>query len=149
MVNLELRLPPPLVFVCCAAAMWWVRGETHPGMGMWSLIALLFAAGAIMGFGALFRFRHHKTTVSPTRPHETRHLVTGGVYRISRNPMYLGLFCWLAAWGCYLGGVWVCAGPALLALWLTRFQIMPEERLLRARFGEEYARYCQQVRRWC
>ncbi|MGL5588689.1 MAG: methyltransferase family protein, partial [Aeromonas veronii] len=67
----------------------------------------------------------------------------------SRNPMYLGLLCWLAAWGCYLGGSWVWVGPIVLVAWLTRFQIMPEERLLHARFGDEYVAYCQRVRRWC
>jgi len=113
------------------------------------LMAALFVAGAIMGFGALQRFRHHQTTVSPTKPQHTSHLVTCGVYRLSRNPMYLGLLCWLLAWGCYLGGIWVWLGPIMLVVWLTRFQIMPEERLLRARFGDEYARYCLRVRRWC
>ena len=149
MVNLELRLPPPLVFLLCAGAMWWLRGEGQPGVRGMALIAALFVGGAIMGFGALQRFRHHQTTVSPTRPDQTSCLVTRGVYRISRNPMYLGLLCWLAAWACYLGGAWVWAGPIVLVVWLTRFQIMPEERLLRARFGDEYVVYCQRVRRWC
>ncbi|MFB2862181.1 methyltransferase family protein [Aeromonas sp. MdU4] len=149
MANLELRVPPPLIFMLCAASMWWLKGETQGGRAAIVLLALLIMVGAIMGFGALLRFRRHQTTVSPTRPHHTRYLVTDGVYRISRNPMYFGLFCWLAAWACYLGGLWVWCGPALLLGWLTRFQIMPEERLLQARFGEEYAHYCQRVRRWC
>lgn len=149
MVNLELRLPPPLLFLLCAGAMWLLREEGQPGTWGVALIVMLWVAGAIMGFAALSRFRHHQTTVSPTRPHESSHLVTGGVYRISRNPMYLGLLCWLAAWSCYLGGVWVWLGPGVLLCWLTRFQIMPEEQLLQARFGEEYARYCRRVRRWC
>ncbi|MGL4885949.1 methyltransferase family protein [Aeromonas veronii] len=149
MVNLELRLPPPLIFLLCAGAMWWLRGESQPGIWAMALMAMLVVAGAIMGFGALQRFRHHQTTVSPTKPQHTSRLVTCGVYRVSRNPMYLGLLCWLVAWGCYLGGSWVWVGPIVLVAWLTRFQIMPEERLLHARFGDEYVAYCQRVRRWC
>lgn len=149
MVNLELRFPPPLLFLCCAVFMWLLRGESAPGMWAIMLLMMLVVAGGIMGVGALQRFRHHQTTVSPTRPHHTSHLVTSGVYRISRNPMYLGLLCWLSAWACYLGGVWVWLGPLVLAFWLTRFQIMPEEQLLRARFGDEYVEYCRRVRRWC
>jgi len=149
MVNLELRFPPPLLFLCCAVFMWWLRGESAPGMWAIMLLVMLVVAGGIMGVGALQRFRHHQTTVSPTRPHHTSHLVTSGVYRISRNPMYLGLLCWLSAWACYLGVVWVWLGPLVLAVWLTRFQIMPEEQLLRARFGDEYVEYCRRVRRWC
>lgn len=112
-------------------------------------MVVLVVAGAIMGFGAPQRFRHHQATVSPTKPQHPSRLVICGVYRLSRNPMYLGLFCWLAAWGCYLGGVWVWVGTIVLVAWLTCFQTMPEERLLRARFGDEYVVYCQRVRRWC
>ncbi len=97
MVNLELRLPPPLIFLFCVGLMWWLRSESQPGTWVMALTAALIVVGAIMGFGALQRFRHHQTTVSPTRPQHTSHLVTCGVYRFSRNPMYLGLLCWLAA----------------------------------------------------
>jgi len=80
MVNLELRLPPPLIFLLCAGAMWWLRGESQPGIWAMTLMAMLVVAGAIMGFGALQRFRHHQTTVSPTKPQHTSRLVTCGVY---------------------------------------------------------------------
>ncbi|MGL5031892.1 MAG: methyltransferase family protein [Aeromonas sp.] len=157
MNNLELRIPPPLIWLLCACGMWWQRGSMPLTLWQGSLLQVLLLAlalmllvvGAILGFGALLRFRQHKTTASPTQPQHTRHLVTSGVYRISRNPMYLGLICWLLAWGCYVGGAWLWVGPMVLAAWLTRFQIIPEERLLHARFGADYAHYCQQVRRWC
>lgn len=149
MVNLELRLPPPLIFLLCAGTMWWLRGESQPGIWAMVLMAALIVVGAIMGFGALQRFRHHQTTVSPTQPQHTSRLVTCGVYRFSRNPMYLGLLCWTLALACYLGGMAVWLGPLLLWGWLTRFQILAEEQALRRQFGDAYDDYCRQVRRWC
>ncbi|MGE6289271.1 methyltransferase family protein, partial [Aeromonas media] len=101
------------------------------------------------GGGALLHFRRERTSVHPIRLQQSRVLVTQGVYRISRNPMYLGLLCWLMGLACYLGGPWVWFGPLLLLGWLTRFQILPEERALRARFGIPYVQYCRRVRRWC
>lgn len=85
----------------------------------------------------------------PLRLDESRVLVTEGVYRVSRNPMYLGLLCWTMALACYLGGLAVWLGPLLLWGWLSRFQIVPEEQALQRRFGEAYANYCRRVRRWC
>ena len=109
----------------------------------------LALVGAVLGGGALLHFRRERTSVHPIRLQQSRVLVTQGVYRISRNPMYLGLLCWLLALACYLGGPWVWLGPLLLLGWLTRFQIAPEERALRARFGISYVQYCRRVRRWC
>lgn len=85
----------------------------------------------------------------PLRLDESRVLVTEGVYRVSRNPMYLGLLCWTMALACYLGGLAVWLVPLLLWGWLSRFQIVPEEQALQRRFGEAYANYCRRVRRWC
>jgi len=149
MASLELRIPPPIVFLLCASVMWWLRAGEVPALWQRVLLVLLGMVGAMLGMAALQRFHRHQTTVSPIHLHKSRHLVTCGVYRISRNPMYLGLFCWLVGWACYLGGGGVWLGPVSLIAWLTRFQIIPEEQRLKARFGDEYIRYCQQVRRWC
>lgn len=97
----------------------------------------------------MLRFRRQGTTVTPLHPEQASALVTGGLYRLSRNPMYLGLLCWTMALACYLGGLWVWLGPLLLWGWLSRWQIVPEERALQARFGDGYADYCRRVRRWC
>lgn len=148
-MRFELRIPPLLLFVAIALAMWLGRGEER-GVGVLPLLATgLLLVGALLGGGALLHFRRQRTTVNPIRLQQSRVLVTQGVYRLSRNPMYLGLLCWLMALACYLGGLWVWMGPLLLAAWLTRFQILPEERALRARFGIAYVQYCRRVRRWC
>ena len=146
MIDLECRVPPVLLFGIVALGMvaWGGTGEG------WLVPALLLVLlGGLFGFGALLRFRRQGTTLSPMRPEQASTLVTGGLYRLSRNPMYLGLVCWMMALACYLGGSGVWLGPLLLWGWLDRFQIVPEERALRARFGEAYAEYCRRVRRWC
>lgn len=97
----------------------------------------------------MLRFRRQGTKVTPLHPEQASALVTGGLYRLSRNPMYLGLLCWTMALACYLGGLLVWLGPLLLWGWLSRWQIVPEERALQARFGDGYADYCRRVRRWC
>jgi protein-S-isoprenylcysteine O-methyltransferase Ste14 len=93
-------------------------------------------------------FRRAQTTVNPLTPQATSSLVTTGIYRYSRNPMYVGLLFVLAGWGCYLAN-----GLALLVLPLfvasmTRWQIIPEERFMAAKFGAEFEAYKRSVRRW-
>jgi protein-S-isoprenylcysteine O-methyltransferase Ste14 len=93
-------------------------------------------------------FRRAGTTIDPLRLDKTTALVTEGVYRYTRNPMYLSLTLMLCAWAIWLGGVWAWVGPIALALWLDRFQIRPEERAMSRRFGADYDRYRRNVRRW-
>jgi protein-S-isoprenylcysteine O-methyltransferase Ste14 len=75
-------------------------------------------------------------------------MVTMGVYGRTRNPMYLGLIFVLTGWTIYLAAPWAILGPVLLVLFTTRFQIVPEERVLTAKFGSEYTDYQARVRRW-
>lgn len=148
MMSLECRVPPLLLFGLIVAAMLgWGAGDVNDG---WPLPALLLAMlGTVFGLGGVLRFRRQGTTVTPLRPEQASALVTGGIFRVSRNPMYLGLFCWTMALACYLGGLLVWLGPLLLWGWLSRWQIVPEERALQGRFGDAYADYCRRVRRWC
>lgn len=75
-------------------------------------------------------------------------MVTSGVYRISRNPMYMGMVLFLTAWAVYLAAMLPFFGLLAFILYITRFQILPEERALHALFGDEYTAYAARVRRW-
>ena len=82
------------------------------------------------------------------KPEKSAVLVSSGVYRITRNPMYVGMVFILLAWAVVLASLWALFGPILFAVCTTRFQIKPEERVLAARFGDEFASYRARVRRW-
>jgi protein-S-isoprenylcysteine O-methyltransferase Ste14 len=88
------------------------------------------------------------TTVNPVHVDQASSIVTNGVYRLTRNPMYVGLALLLTAWAIWLAVPWAFAGPALFGLYIYRFQILPEERAMEAKFGAEYLAYKQRVRRW-
>jgi protein-S-isoprenylcysteine O-methyltransferase Ste14 len=89
-----------------------------------------------------------KTTINPMSPNKTSALVTGGIYRLSRNPMYVGLFLFLMAWAIQLSMLWPFIGPVLFVIYINRFQITPEERVMESKFGDEYSVYKNKVRRW-
>lgn len=145
---MENRLPPPLLALAIGIAMAFV-GTDDP-RPLWRIFAALmvFLAAGVIGVPALRSFRRAGTTIDPVHIDRASALVTSGVYRVTRNPMYLALALLLTAWALWLGGLAAFAGPVLLILWLDRFQIRPEERAMQARFGEEYARYRETVRRW-
>ena len=88
------------------------------------------------------------TTVDPRDPGKATRLVAGGVYRLSRNPMYLGLLCTMTAWAVYLGSPWSLLILPIYVWYITRFQILPEEAALHRLFGASYVAYCARVRRW-
>ena len=112
------------------------------------IVVVMTAMGGWLAIAGILEFRRHQTTIHPFNPEETSAIVSSGVYRVSRNPMYLGLAIILLAWAVYLGNAWTLLGIPLFIAYLTRFQIIPEERALRQKFGDEYASYSAAVRRW-
>ena len=149
---LELKIPPPIVGALTATAMWLLSLVT-PSLKMPSplrLVAALVLAmvGLTIAFAGFIAFNHAKTTVNPTKPEKSTSLVTSGIYKITRNPMYVGLVLVLVAWAVQLSAPWTLAGPLAFVLYIVRFQIRPEERVLLAMFGAEYSAYKNRVRRW-
>ena len=149
---LELKIPPVLVWLVMAGAMLGVS-YSAPGMSFMlpgsSAIALaLVALGGALAAAGVMAFRRRGTTVNPLTPGASSSVVGSGVYRVSRNPMYLGFLLALAGWAVYLSN----AGAAVLlpafVAYMTRYQIKPEERALLAKFGSEFAAYMSRVRRW-
>ena len=149
---LELKLPPPIAGLAVAAMMWSVA-QLVPGAGFGlpahRTIALLFAlAGAFIDLAGLASFRRARTTINPLRPQASSALVTSGIYRYTRNPMYLGMLAMLLGWGFWLSNALAIATSALFLVWMNRFQIAPEERVLSGLFGQAFTDYEKRVRRW-
>lgn len=147
-----MRLPPPIIGAICALAMWFCR-NISPTMNLPEGIALMLAGiigliGVLIDLMALVHFLNQRTTINPLRPERTSALVLQGVYRYTRNPMYLGMVLVLLAWGIYLEALISFAFPVIFIGIINRYQIPSEERALFQIFGEDYQRYCQQVRRW-
>ena len=149
---LELRIPPPVVGLLLASAVgaWAWPGHVAPAWDglRGGLTGLLLAAGLACDVAGLLAFRAARTTVNPMAPQRSSALVTGGVYRLTRNPMYVGMVLLLSAWGVWLGTPVAVLAPVGFVAYITRFQILPEERVLADRFGRDYADYAARVRRW-
>lgn len=146
---LELKLPPLLLVALAALGMAWLPAAPAPTPSLQSMAALLLMlAGFAVCVAGVLAFRRARTTVDPMHPEQASRLVIVGVYRHSRNPMYLGFVIALAGWGLWLGSPLTAGVVAGVALYLDRLQIVPEERALQARFGEAFTGYCRQVRRW-
>ena len=116
----------------------------------WRLAIALVVAGVGVAFMVLggMAFRRAKTTSNPIKPHAASSLVITGVYRYTRNPMYVGATLVLVGWAFYLGSLPAFVGPVVFVLYITRFQIIPEERVLRGKFGPEFAEYQARVPQW-
>ena len=118
------------------------------GFWRWGLLAGLSLAGGLIALGGLWAFQRVHTTFNPLHPERASALVEQGVYRFTRNPMYLGMALVLLGWACWLAHPLAFACIPLALAYLQRFQIRPEERVLRAHFGAAYEAYSRRVRRW-
>lgn len=152
MKALELKIPPPVVTLLVATLMWGLWYLT-PSLALPASVrepaaAVIALAGGCLAFAGIVSFRRAKTTINPLTPEKTSTLVVSGVYRYTRNPMYTGLLVALVAWALFLSAPCALAGPALFMLYIGRFQIVPEERALRAQFGAAFETYAAKVRRW-
>jgi len=152
MSKLELKIPPLLLVLLAGAAMWLLaRLLPVPAIMLpvwWPLAVLLTACGVAFAVAGVVEFRRARTTVDPLHPAKASRVVRSGVYRISRNPMYVGFLLLLAGWAVLLGSLAAWVLLPVFVLWMNRFQIAPEERALRALFGDGFEDYLRAVRRW-
>jgi protein-S-isoprenylcysteine O-methyltransferase Ste14 len=152
MKQLELKLPPVAVTALFAAAMWGIAHVTPPQplpQVLTFVAAGLFTLGSgVVGIAGIAAFRRAGTTVNPLQPEKSSALVVDGVYRYTRNPMYLALLMLLFAWGIALSNPYSMLAAWTFIPYMNRFQIRPEERAMTQRFGEEFLRYAARVRRW-
>jgi protein-S-isoprenylcysteine O-methyltransferase Ste14 len=152
MGMLDLKVPPVALILVCGLVMWVIStacpAVAFPLPGARAVAVAFALVGGGIAVTGVFAFRRHSTTVNPTAPDTTKSIVRDGIYRYTRNPMYLGFALILAGWAIFLANMAsLLMLPAFVA-YMTQFQIKPEERALLARFGPDYAEYMAKVRRW-
>jgi protein-S-isoprenylcysteine O-methyltransferase Ste14 len=149
---LELRVPPLAILLAAGLLMWLADRAllslriSVPG-AVW-LSAVLALLGVLVSAAGVIEFRRARTTVNPMTPTASSSLVVGGIYKRTRNPMYLGFALILFAWAIYLTNVATWLALPIFVWYMNRFQIFPEERALERRFGRDFAAYRGKVRRW-
>jgi protein-S-isoprenylcysteine O-methyltransferase Ste14 len=152
MMSLELKIPPPIVALIAAGAMWAVghftgHQEVPEPVRIFGAVTLVLVGSGMTLSGAR-AFRKVKTTINPLEPEKSSTFVNTGIYAVTRNPMYLGLLFVLAGWSLFLASPRSLLGLPSFVLYIGRFQIAPEERVLEKLFGAEYSAYKAKVRRW-
>lgn len=149
---MNLLIPPPLVVAITGTAMW--KASRTIEFGQFSFVfqeplaIALLVLGLLLMAVSIASFVTAGTTVNPLKPANASNLVTSGIFKLSRNPIYLGDLLVLATLALWLGNLVNIALLVLFVWYIERFQILPEERALAALFGAQYAAYCAKVRRW-
>ncbi|GEA51389.1 membrane protein [Vibrio inusitatus NBRC 102082] len=146
---LNNKIPPPLVMLICAGLGGFFDGFAFTSQPLAWLLGLAFlVTGVWLAVVSVVSFKQAKTTINPLDPSQATLLVSHGVFRYSRNPMYVSLTLLLVAWSCLLLSALALAFCLVFVLYITQFQIKPEEKVLKSKFGKPYEEYCRKVRRW-
>jgi protein-S-isoprenylcysteine O-methyltransferase Ste14 len=152
MHKLELKIPP-LALAAIGAAFMWIGAASFPALNyrfplQWMAAWGVGISGVLSCMLGIIEFNRAKTTVNPTRPESASSLVRTGIYRRTRNPMYLGFFLILAGRAIASASISAILVLAAFVIYMNRFQIKPEERALRSIFGSAFNDYCAETRRW-
>ena len=150
--SLELRVPPVLLTLVTMLLMWLVSSNTPPvrmpGWFVLTAVITCVTSALATGLAGIVAFRQARTTVNPLAPDKCSRLVDSGIFRFTRNPMYLALLMALIGWSIFLGNLWSLVMVFFWAAYIDRYQIMPEEEALEAAFGDAFRQYRSKVRKW-
>ena len=147
---MKTKIPPPILALIMVALIYLSSLVIEPATFDYQTLISILIVGIGLGCAlpSFQLFAKYKTTISPFSPSESTALVTIGMYRYSRNPMYLGLVLLTIAATIFFG-TWMGVIIVIFFIYLLNLlQIIPEEKALLDLFGEEYVEYKKQVRRW-
>lgn len=147
-----MHIPPP-VFALGAVLILYGGDKILPGLsihpqGQWLVGAICVVLGVVIAAVSVRRFSQESTTITPAHPEKTSALVTDGIYRYTRNPMYLGMAFCIAGIGIGLGSLLTLVVLPVFVWLITHIQISIEEQALEKLFGAAYREYKSAVRRW-
>lgn len=146
---MQTKIPPPIVTLIFIGILYLSNSLITPfELAYQSLIGIfLILSGLGILIASVRVFRKVGTTVNPVDPNQASMLVVEGPFTFSRNPMYLGMSEMLIGFG-FIFGAWLTLPiVALFMIYITIFQILPEELVMKEKF-ENYDEYCSKVRRW-
>lgn len=151
-MTLRLKIPPLLLAIISALLIW--LADRQMPIYQAEFVCQKVMAGIFCGAGlsvsltGILAFKKLKTTIDPRCPGKANTLVINGIYSYSRNPMYLGILLAMAGFVIFLGSFSGLIIIILFVIFITRYQIIPEEIVLQNKFGEAYTNYSKHVRRW-
>ena len=144
------KIPPPIVTFICGLAIYFSKSFFNQFFSYSNNIISLFLLilGLLVFLSAVKSFRRQKTTLNPLEPRQASSLFTSGIFKFSRNPMYLGMLIILLSLSCkfnLIGGMII---SLFFYIFITKFQIIPEEVAMNELFGNEFIDYSNKTRRW-
>ena len=147
---METKIPPPIVTLIFGLSIYFSRGvfQAVEIQHSFYIGILLLLGGVTILISAVRSFKKDKTTINPLSPEQATKLVTDGIFKYSRNPMYLGMVFILSSMAVLfnlIGGIILIA---LFCFYITKFQIIPEERAMSNLFSQDFNKYKQATRRW-
>ena len=144
------RIPPPIVTFICGITIYYSKSFFNQFLSYSNnrISLFLLILGLVVFISAVRSFRKQRTTVNPLEPRQASSLVVSGIFKYSRNPMYLGMLIVLLS----ISFKFNLAGGIIISLFfylfITRFQIFPEEEAMNELFGDEFIEYSIRTRRW-
>ena len=145
-----LKIPPPLLVLILVVSSFFSSKKINiiliPNQNIVSIIILL--VGLLILIIPVSNFIKYKTTIDPIKFKKVNKLITSGIYKYSRNPMYLGLLMIVISSSILYLNIYSLTTPFLFYWWINRFQIKREEIFLTEKFGKEYLSYKTKTRRW-
>tara|TARA_B100001079_G_scaffold263050_1_gene265820 strand:- start:540 stop:983 length:444 start_codon:yes stop_codon:yes gene_type:complete len=144
------KIPPPLLVLILIISNYFSSKKIDliflPNQNLISLIILLIVV--VILINTILKFIKFKTTIDPIKFKKVNKLITSGIYKYSRNPMYLCLLMVVISSSIFFLNVFSITTPFIFYYWINRFQIKREENFLTKKFGKEYLLYKTKTRRW-
>ena len=146
----KLKIPPPILVIILITSIYFSSDKLDlisiPHSTLFSILILFI--GILVIINPVVKFIKSKTTVNPVEFKNVEKLVTSGIYKYSRNPMYLGMIMIIISTTVYYLNFYSLLTPFIFYFWINRFQIKREEVFLEEKFGQEYLSYKTKTRRW-
>ena len=146
---MKTLIPPPIVTIVFLFVIFFTKDLFRFSVTLPSSLGfIIIFAGLMVIFIAARQFKEANTTINPIKPENASVLVSKGIFSYSRNPMYLGMLLIIIGFSIIHNFLAIIVIMPIWIIYMTYFQIIPEEEAMEIVFKEDFLNYCKKTRRW-